>query len=224
MSIPTHGPSCVTKAFPIKCPTCASKIFFLQCNHGSKVFFDSLGAPWPIHLCFDSGELQTLIDDLTDINGMYHDEIADRIQEYINSTGESISEDSIRRIQERLGQARQVFRIIQVTPTTEISAITGTIRNIDKDINFFKRINLDKNHISEQLLGVLGKEGFSSLMVREMVRELNIARDYTVFIPTALVAHLRLRKDTKVVLRFDFKNVLDKENIWIVEFIEVLDN
>lgn len=35
-----------------KCPKCGREVFFYQNEHGSKVFFDELGWPWPKHGCF----------------------------------------------------------------------------------------------------------------------------------------------------------------------------
>lgn len=33
------------------CPQCRSAVFFYRNEHGSRVFFDALGAPWPKHGC-----------------------------------------------------------------------------------------------------------------------------------------------------------------------------
>ena len=46
-----HGENCNSITFPMKCPRCAEKVFFFQCDCGSRVFFDDLGRPWPIHDC-----------------------------------------------------------------------------------------------------------------------------------------------------------------------------
>jgi hypothetical protein len=35
--------------YPTKCPECQRPCFFYQNENGSKVFFDSLGPPWPKH-------------------------------------------------------------------------------------------------------------------------------------------------------------------------------
>lgn len=37
-----------------KCPVCGEKVFFYQNIYGSRVFFDSLGIPWPKHPCTDN--------------------------------------------------------------------------------------------------------------------------------------------------------------------------
>jgi hypothetical protein len=37
-----------------KCPVCGCRVFFYQNEYGSRVFFDSLGPPWPKHPCTDN--------------------------------------------------------------------------------------------------------------------------------------------------------------------------
>lgn len=36
------------------CPVCGADVFFYQNEHGSRVFFDELGPPWPKHPCTDA--------------------------------------------------------------------------------------------------------------------------------------------------------------------------
>lgn len=36
-----------------QCPVCGAPVFFYKNNEGSRVFFDSLGPPWPKHPCTD---------------------------------------------------------------------------------------------------------------------------------------------------------------------------
>lgn len=40
------------------CPVCGARVFFYQNDHGSRVFFDSLGPPWPKHPCTDQEQLR----------------------------------------------------------------------------------------------------------------------------------------------------------------------
>ncbi|MDR2238185.1 MAG: hypothetical protein LBE92_18835 [Chryseobacterium sp.] len=37
-----------------KCPVCSENVFFYQNYHGSRVYFDQLGPPWPKHPCTDN--------------------------------------------------------------------------------------------------------------------------------------------------------------------------
>jgi hypothetical protein len=36
------------------CPECGAKVFYYENEHGSRVFFDELGPPWPKHPCTDT--------------------------------------------------------------------------------------------------------------------------------------------------------------------------
>ncbi|WP_157939500.1 hypothetical protein [Gracilimonas amylolytica] len=40
------------------CPECGASVFYYENEHGSKVFFDALGPPWPKHPCTDNGSTQ----------------------------------------------------------------------------------------------------------------------------------------------------------------------
>ena len=51
MMYATHGYWCSTRTFPLTCKFCGSRIFFFECDHESRVLFDSLGPPWPLHDC-----------------------------------------------------------------------------------------------------------------------------------------------------------------------------
>lgn len=46
-----HGYWCNAKTYPTTCRWCGAEVFFFSCDCGCKVFFDSLGPPWPIHEC-----------------------------------------------------------------------------------------------------------------------------------------------------------------------------
>lgn len=47
----THSKRCNAKTVPMNCRYCGQEVFYFTCNCGSKVFFEELGDPWPIHDC-----------------------------------------------------------------------------------------------------------------------------------------------------------------------------
>ena len=49
MPCPTHGDGCETVTYRTHCQRCGHRVFYFSCSEGSKVFFDSLGDPWPRH-------------------------------------------------------------------------------------------------------------------------------------------------------------------------------
>jgi len=58
----SHGPWCNARTRPTRCPHCGARVFYFTCDCSCKVFFDSLGWPWPIHECsrqaYDEEELE----------------------------------------------------------------------------------------------------------------------------------------------------------------------
>jgi hypothetical protein len=46
-----------------ECPVCSAPVFFYQNVHGSRVFFDELGPPWPKHPCIHN--------ELAEVDGAY---------------------------------------------------------------------------------------------------------------------------------------------------------
>ena len=52
----THGERCNAKTYPTRCKYCKKDVFYFSCDHGSKVFFDQLGDPWPVHSCPESNQ------------------------------------------------------------------------------------------------------------------------------------------------------------------------
>ncbi len=48
---PKHGPWCNSKTIRMECKYCDKLIFYQTCDCNSKVFYDSLGPPWPKHNC-----------------------------------------------------------------------------------------------------------------------------------------------------------------------------
>lgn len=47
-----------------KCPSCSEPVFFYKNEHGSAVFFDELGPPWPKHPCTDSSKHVPFVESL----------------------------------------------------------------------------------------------------------------------------------------------------------------
>ena len=40
-----------SKTIPTHCPYCGKDVFYYKNEHGSRVFFEALGKPWPKHRC-----------------------------------------------------------------------------------------------------------------------------------------------------------------------------
>lgn len=42
-----------SKTYQMPCPVCDTTVFYYRNEHGSRIFFDSLGKPWPLHGCME---------------------------------------------------------------------------------------------------------------------------------------------------------------------------
>ncbi len=41
------------RTYPTRCKYCKKHVFYHENEHGSRVFFESLGSPWHVHLCLE---------------------------------------------------------------------------------------------------------------------------------------------------------------------------
>lgn len=48
------------------CPVCGADVFFYRNDHGSRVYFDELGPPWPKHPCTDNATHRRRVGRVTD--------------------------------------------------------------------------------------------------------------------------------------------------------------
>lgn len=53
-----HGYACIKGSYiyEMPCPKCGDSVFYYRNMHGSRVFFDDLGAPWPKHPCMEGAQ------------------------------------------------------------------------------------------------------------------------------------------------------------------------
>ena len=180
--IPTHGIYCYTKTFPTTCPSCNQPVFFFFCNCGSKVYFDNLGSPWPIHFCrkqaiVEAIELFRGSEYLTDI------EIRKRIMDYAKNQDFEIDELAIETIEEELGKHNNKLIIYDAKLLKEEEDISGSVVHIDKNINIHKVFGVQKGSILEKaLLGELFGKKMIEFKIREKPDKKNQCKQYVVYV------------------------------------------
>ncbi len=177
--IPNHNIYCYTKTYPTNCPTCRQPVYFFSCSCGSKVYFDDLGAPWPMHFCkkleiVDAITLFKGSEYLTDI------EIRSRIMEFAKSRNFEIDEIAMEAIEEELGKHNNklsTYDAILNDPNVDIS---GSIISINKNININKLLSVDKGSFMEKaLLGELFGKKIHELKIREKSDKMNRCKQYS---------------------------------------------
>ncbi|SBS62219.1 hypothetical protein [Vibrio atlanticus] len=54
----------------MECNQCGKSVYFYRSRYNGRVFFDSLGKPWPKHLCLSNDSVKTTDDNFFDILSM----------------------------------------------------------------------------------------------------------------------------------------------------------
>ena len=115
-----HGPWCNTKTFPIKCRLCGASVFFFSCDHESRVFFEELGPPWPVHDCQDRrGEADTRPSSWPSIIGvsvLRGGQNRGDLLPGLGRSSQSIDSTIVRRISDNQNRIREIMRIEPLGP------------------------------------------------------------------------------------------------------------
>ena len=128
----THGYWCNTKTFPLNCKFCSSRIFFFECDHESRVLFDSLGPPWPLHDCLTTGSQSTpsptnagLYNALQGVQFSVRDNRTSGLLPGMRSFNGRIESGIIKRVRQSESKTRDIMRVDPMGgEETHIGAVT----------------------------------------------------------------------------------------------------
>ena len=190
-----HGYWCNTKTFPMSCKGCGSRIFFFQCDHDSRVLFDELGWPWPIHDCLSDTHPSTpertdeeIFEALQRVQFSVRDE---RTSGLIHGTRRfygSIDDAIVSRIGRSESSARNTMRM---DPIGREETLIGTVTH-RSEVSLESRFGIARDSIGARLVGaILG--GMDTVQITILVDELAVDADaldlmsYTVWCRPELV-------------------------------------
>ena len=192
MSVPTHGLGCHTRTFPTKCRHCGDDVFFFSCSCGSRVFFDELGPPWPVHDCKFSrsdqrwalGRTRTKRGDgsvrVEISDGVTATRPAERPRQIWNI------HSSVVEAEERNARSREDDPIEMVPPGAERTTdVIGVIREIDHHVDAYQRLDVPPTPIGKALLNVLGSGRWGRMTIHVLDAKIY---SYTVWVPASALA------------------------------------
>lgn len=181
MAIPYHRDSCVTKAFPTHCPDCQEDVWFFSCNCGSKVYFDQLSWPWDRHKCKER-VIREAIELVKTSDRLSEEEIYRRIEMFAKERSWTISDDIIELLDFELNKRKQPFKKIEVRDLSNTSVVDGTVMQINRDVSFIKRYDLNPNNpIHKGLARDLLTRSYSEIYVRQAANEYNQSNEFVIF-------------------------------------------
>ena len=212
MSVPTHRAGCETRTWKTNCLDCGKPVYFFACTCGSKVFFDALGDPWPLHA--DSCPIyhaRTMIH-----SGVDPRAIRKLLDSEAKARGVTIPVELSQYLAD-YGAPGKVFYEDEL-PSDESCEIEGVIFEVNK-INFFKRFELDNNLIIRKLLGDLAVEPYVEVTVREnAIQGVNIRKRWKFVIPEKIAKGLR--KGATIYATLEGKSIVDDLAVWVGKDID----
>lgn len=219
---PTHGKWCNAVTWPTKCPGCGHPVFFFRCDCGSKVFFDELGDPWPIHDC-DTSWTKNLIRTRDDSGGITV-ELAEGIT--VHRAPDTFSvERSIVDVGKRRKKQPQQEPIIAVDAEGGSGKVTviGILREKQASVDVAKALKMSgATTMLAATLGPLGKGEWGKVTVHEPSSSKNILHSYTIWVPTKSIKQVNNSKGITVCVDIEPVFILGFGAIWISKHYEVL--
>ncbi len=152
-----HGTWCRTKTFPLKCKRCGAGIFFFQCDCGSRVLFDSLGPPWPMHNCREDAQQSVLnrpsdkefFDNMQGVTLSVEGKNSGLLPGMIRFSGE-IDPAIVRSVRQSESKTRDIMRIDPYSEGTKETVI-GVVTH-KSEISLENRYGIDPNSIGARII------------------------------------------------------------------------
>lgn len=164
-----HGEWCGAKTWPTSCPSCSGRVFYFSCSHGSKVFFDELGSPWPIHDCDESWARG--LRRFTDDNG---DTVVE-LKPGVTITRSFAKPASFKVEQSVISKALPAKRkkaqdpIVPIEPERELSeSHIGILREIRPCADPVKAFSMADTAMGRASLGSIGKQEMGKITVHSL--------------------------------------------------------
>ena len=155
-----HGIYCKTVTFPLKCKYCQQQIFFFSCDCGSRVLFDELGPPWPMHHCgaptpnpapYQPSSVATP----SGVNVYHTGNNSSGLLPGWQSGSDFIDPALVKRVNESQNKARDTFSIDPIIGSTN-AEIIGIVRELSRP-DLARRHGLERNSVGFiQLTNIIG--------------------------------------------------------------------
>ncbi len=160
MYTPTHGAWCNARTYPTMCQYCGQRVFYFSCDCGCRVFFNSLGPPWPEHHCIEYA-----------VHVLGPTAVQKAMAERMKTPGrwgpsERIASEYERAIIKRAqASKRQASRLIRRDPQLgKRVRAAGHVREVSQSVDVHKRFNIpEQSVLGDALLGQLANEPFAQV-------------------------------------------------------------
>lgn len=215
----SHGEWCGARTWPTQCPACSENVFFFSCNCGSRVFFDELGHPWPIHDCDTSwprGLKRT-----TDEKGRISVELREGIT--VTSAPLDIEEGFRDQVAERPNN-QDPEPIVAIEPDNDSSSksVIGVLREINRHVSPLKFYERDNTAMAIAMLGPIGAQEMGRITIHAPSASGEQFESFTLWIPSALLSEPRIVCGITVSVIMESVEILGQGFAWFSDEFEVV--
>jgi len=214
-----HGAWCGTRTWPTHCPSCSAAVFFFMCNCGSKIFFDDLGPPWPIHSCDTSWARK--LKRTTDISGRTTVQLAEGIS--VTRSTREFSLDTLTLESWRRKHSKDfIAPIVAIVPTHgECRHVVGVLREIERSADPFKKFGISAGSIGAAFLGPLAGQAVGKVTIHSQNDPDFPSESFTFWVPTEIISDSRIVKGISVAATIDCVEI-GKLRVWYCDEFDVL--
>lgn len=217
----THGWWCNSVTWPTKCPSCGDSVFFFQCDCESKVFFDELGPPWPIHDCDTSWARSR--PRMRDSSGAIIVEISPGITIRRVPDNFSIASDTISRGRRRT-QQRDPIAAINPNSNSGPVSVVGVLREKKIEVDIATSLKIPPNSLMvSAFLGPLAQGRWGKITIYRQSPNEDVIQSYTAWVLSETLADSRSVKGVTVMATLSAFSVPQVGIFWICDDYEVLE-
>ena len=229
MTSAIHGVWCNTRTFPTMCRYCQQSVYYFHCDCDSRVFFDDLGPPWPIHNCLSAPQSSRPFvphppGKIAQTGTMIRVTVSSQSPNYGLMPGMIRAEDvAIPRVKSAVRHPRETMRIDPIG--TERETLVGRVVEVHA-VDLARRLQVERGSIGAGLIDNRFPD-LKAIQITILVDEMDIDPDaedllsYTFWTAATPVSESIARHDIAHVEILPVK-ILGGENRWVAESIEIV--
>ena len=218
-----HGFWCDSKTFPTKCSHCKEAVYYFSCNCGSRVFFDQLGPPWPIHDC-DTSWTRNLKRTFGP-NGQISVELVDGVSVIRSFQGFDVDAAFLvkaKKADEELQRpANHHIRRVD-PPKTGVKQLIGVLRELHAKVDAKKALDLPDTDIALAFLGQRWAKPVGRITVHGDAPNNDGLESYTTWIPSSYIVARGIERGIAVQLTLASVPIPNSKYVWFCEEFEPL--
>lgn len=205
-----HGPWCGSRTWPTACRRCGDRIFFFSCDCGSRVLFDQLGRPWPVHDC-DASWARRVVRRVSSSG-----EIVVAVAEGVAAirTGADFDIDLTAGTRRTRRPSDWLSPIERMDPAPGAhDVVTGVVREIRLDVDPYTALGVLRGPIGAAALGPIGERSVSRLTVHApSPEEVDLLESFTAWVPSDLL--VGVSRNGTVTMDIEAVHVLGSDCVW----------